>query len=596
MAPKRIRFQNILLVAAFVLATSLGLARPAHAQDTQNFSIQSFEADYYLDRTPEKVSTMRVTEHIVAEFPASDQNHGIVRAIPKTYKDHSVDLKISSVTDTSGHALNYSTETENNNLVLKIGDADTFVHGQQHYKISYHLQHVTANFDTHDELFWDINGDQWSQPFGSVTARLHISANIADALRPDNRCFVGKAGSTEQSCHVTTDAEGGGAVVTMASTRPLEPGETMSVVLGFAPGTFAKYTVPLSQIIWTTVGVIVLGFAPPLAASIFMFRKWQKYGRDAKSRGTIVVQYLPPKELSILGSSGVLKQSFATSAVSAQILDLAVRGYVKVYEQKEKSILKDKTVYSLELIKAPTNVRTEEKAVIDMLFGDAAVGKKVQLKDLSSKLYKKSAELGKTIDKQLASEGYFIKPPSQVFQAYIGWGFVLIAVGFAGLFIVPYMFGFVLAGVIVLGMARLMPARTQKGVDMRDYLFGLRDYMKLAEADRIKALQSPRGTLTEKIDTADEKQLVVLYERLLPYAMLFGIEREWVKEFAKLYHDTSPDWYSGTSAFNAVYFAGAMHSFSSESTTAFSPPSNSSGSGFSGGAGGGGGGGGGGGW
>jgi uncharacterized membrane protein len=132
---------------------------------------------------------------------------------------------------------------------------------------------------------------------------------------------------------------------------------------------------------------------------------------------------------------------------------------------------------------------------------------------------------------------------------------------------------------------------------MRDYLLGLRMYMRLAEADRLKVLQSPHGELTEKINIDDKTQLVKLYERLLPYAMLFGIEKQWASEFAKLY-DQPPDWYAGNAAFNAVYFAAAMNSFSVASAASFTPPSNSSSSGFGGGgfAGGGGGGGGGGGW
>ena len=72
--------------------------------------------------------------------------------------------------------------------------------------------------------------------------------------------------------------------------------------------------------------------------------------------------------------------------------------------------------------------------------------------------------------------------------------------------------------------------------------------------------------------------------------MLFGIEKEWAKQFASLY-DQQPDWYSGTGTFNAVYFASAMHTIDTTMTQSFTPPS-SSGSG----AGGGGGGGGGGGW
>jgi len=104
-------------------------------------------------------------------------------------------------------------------------------------------------------------------------------------------------------------------------------------------------------------------------------------------------------------------------------------------------------------------------------------------------------------------------------------------------------------------------------------------------------MQSPHGKLTEKIDTGDKKQLIKLYEKLLPYAMLFGVEKAWIKEFAGLY-DAQPDWYSGSGAFNAGYFAGSLSSFSAASNAGFTAPSSSGGGGSAGGGGGGGGGGG----
>jgi uncharacterized membrane protein len=121
--------------------------------------------------------------------------------------------------------------------------------------------------------------------------------------------------------------------------------------------------------------------------------------------------------------------------------------------------------------------------------------------------------------------------------------------------------------------------------------------MQIAEAERIKLLQSPSGRYTEKIDTSDGTQVVRVYERLLPYAMLFGIEKEWAKQFAALYAE-QPEWYHGTGTFNAVLFASAMHDFSVASSQSFTSPSSSSSSGMGGGgfSGGGGGGGGGGGW
>jgi uncharacterized membrane protein YgcG len=155
----------------------------------------------------------------------------------------------------------------------------------------------------------------------------------------------------------------------------------------------------------------------------------------------------------------------------------------------------------------------------------------------------------------------------------------------------PFTAGIAGAGIIVMIASQFMPARTALGVEKREYLLGLKLYMKMAEADRLKALQSPRGELTEKINVADNTQLVKLYEKLLPYAMLFGIEKDWAKEFSALYTE-SPDWYAGHSAFNAAYFAGSMASFGTASTQSFTPPSSSGSGGSSGGGGGGGGGGG----
>lgn len=91
-----------------------------------------------------------------------------------------------------------------------------------------------------------------------------------------------------------------------------------------------------------------------------------------------------------------------------------------------------------------------------------------------------------------------------------------------------------------------------------------------------------------------------LYERVLPYAMLFGQEAEWNKQLGAYYEyiNSQPDWYQGNStAFNAAIFVGAMSSFSTSTTTyTISSSSSSSGSSGGGSSGGGGGGGGGGGW
>jgi uncharacterized membrane protein YgcG len=158
--------------------------------------------------------------------------------------------------------------------------------------------------------------------------------------------------------------------------------------------------------------------------------------------------------------------------------------------------------------------------------------------------------------------------------------------------------GAAIAGLLIILVAVNLRPLTEKGVAMRDYLKGLEMYMKLAEAERIRTMQSPEGAAKlPGLDVTDTKQLVKLYERLLPYAIVFGIEKAWAEQFAALYQEP-PEWYGGNwQSFNAGVFAASLGSFTTSTSNTFSPPNSSSSSGFSGGSsGGGGGGGGGGGW
>ncbi len=566
------------LVVAITLA-GLMPALPVSA-GVQDFTINSFTADYYLSRDEAKVSELRVDETIVATFPQTDQNHGLLRAIPKSYKNHSLELTVQKVTNGVGKKIDYTTSTENDNLVLKIGDPEAYVHGQQQYMISYTMRGVASMQADQDEFYWDINGDQWPQAMGVVTARVHMTPDIASEVSRDAVCYTGPQGSLLNDCMLSAGSD----VIVATTTKSLAGYETLSVVIGFKPGTFADYQPSMRQILeWLRTAAIIIG--PALFALIMVIIGWRRNGRDAKGKGVIVPQYLPPKDTSVLASSFVLQEGHDAKAISATIIDLAVRHYIKIYEVGGKD-------YELEVIKAPKDIGPDELSVLTMIFGTAKVGDRVNMASLKNKLAAESAALGKTISIRTTKAGYFLMRPERARAPYLIIGGILMIVGF---FAAPLGLGLLGAGLILVIGSRAMPARTVSGVELREYLLGMRDYMKLAEAERIKVLQSPHGRLTEKVDVGNKKQLIKLYERLLPYAMLFGIEKEWAKQFANLYQE-APDWYSGHAAFNAVWFASSIGGFNSVSAQAFTAPSSSSGSGFGGGSGGGGGGGGGGGW
>lgn len=568
-----------------VMLLALALALPARAS-TQDFTINSFTADYYLSRASDGVAEMRIAETIVADFPDFDQNHGILRALPQTYQGHGLELHVESVHKTGGTDWPYSTSTDNGNTVLQIGDPDVYVHGQQTYLITYTVRGVANDEQNDSNLFWNVNGDQWPQTFGPVTARLHIPKNLVNAVQTNNvACFTGRAGATQTDCTSSLTPDGDGLLLSVRTLRALNGYETLSFKVGLTQSAFHAYQMSASYL-WS---LIILGFvlvAPTPLAAWWVWRRWRVSGRDAKGKGVIVPQYIPPKEVSVLGSSAVLKERFVPAALSAAVIDLVVRHYLKIYETGKHF---GKFSYSIELVKLPKDLRLEEQQIVDMLFGiSPQIGTLINLDTLSKKLYTQAQQIGHQINVDLTKQGFFVQNPDRARLPYFIASGVLAAAAFLYM---PYTLGLLGASAACLIGAAIMAARTPKGAELKDYLLGLRDYMKLAEAERLRVLQSPHGELTQKIDVADKGTLITLYEHLLPYAMLFGIEKDWARQLASLYTQP-PDWYSGSGAFNAVYFASAMSGFSAQTTQSFTPPSSSGGSG----AGGGGGGGGGGGW
>ena len=129
------RLARIVTVLALAMGPVLLVGSPA-AADTNDFTITSFTADYYLDRDEGGRSTLRTVETIVAEFPEFDQNHGIYRNLVDDYQGHPTNIDVESVTDENGRSLEYDTETEGPFYILQIGDGDVYVHGETTYVIT----------------------------------------------------------------------------------------------------------------------------------------------------------------------------------------------------------------------------------------------------------------------------------------------------------------------------------------------------------------------------------------------------------------------------------------------------------------------------
>ena len=590
----------------------------ALAQDVQNFTISNFEVDYYLSQNSDKSSSLKVDEKIVAEFPSFDQNHGILRAIPQRYQDHTLSLKIDSVKKADGSSWNYSTYHENDNLVLKIGDANKFVHGSQTYLISYTMRNVINFQSSGDEFYWDVNGDQWPQTFDQVVARIHIPSQLQTSLQDRQVCYSGYFGEVNQTCEISRSKLPTETLITAITTQSLAAYQTLTFVIGFNSNTFSlgpevAHEQFVKKIKNVASGIFVV--TPLFVAFGIMLNRWRKFGDDPKGRGVIIAEYQPPKGLDVLSSDYIFKGELRPQAISAALIELATKKLITIYEIPKHGWFGKKD-YELELKSLknpPAWLSGEAREVLSAVFENLASPKRVKISNFKSSstknyLYESLNKTKEHLAENLYSEGYYIKNPSKIRSSYMTWSVLPFLAGIGLLFVsrgqfYPLTFlavGLLIAALVMFLFAFIMPARTQRGVVVHDYMLGLKSYIKLAEADRLKYLQSTEGA--EKIidktnfNPKSPTAKIKLFESLLPYAILFGLEKSWAKQFEGIYAKP-PDWYQGNpSAFQTGIIVGSVGDFNASANSSFAAPSSSGGSGFSGGAGGGGGGGGGGGW
>lgn len=599
------------------------VALDAAGTGVDDFEFASFDALYELSRADDGRSHLRTVETFVAVFPEFDQNRGIRRALVTDYKGHSTGLHMVSVTDENGVPRSYevATDDEGFTTVTIAVPEGQYVHGEQTYVLEYTQTDVTATSTdlvdnvTRDEFYWDTNGTGWRQPFGEVSATLKVSSEIRSALTGEAYCFYGYEGSTDQ-CQITSSGDG----EFTAEVADLFGGQNMTIVVSFDEGTFAGAP------FWAYVPILaLLAIALTIFGLLFALITRFVFWRDAPGRGTIIAQYEGPEGLGMFVASNIAGKP--RKGMAAAIVDLAVQknlrilehdqGWSKVFgvqklssaglapdEQRVMGALFSINPFSMGGVlpglrnifsvggSTPTPLAEPEGEVRWLTKGDTVLGQQV-------------VALTKAVEKEVEAGGLRRKPSWKpmliALGAFVLAGILLIAqtvfggggetnvvITVVGLNILPWI------AILSLGALTRRRPLTTKGAELREHLLGLREFIRVAETDRLQMLQSVSGA--ERVTTTDGAAIIKIYEKLLPYAVIFGLEKEWAAELAK-YYDTStpPDWYSGTNGFAIGAFAAGIGSLSSSVSTSYSGSSGSSSSGGGGGGGSSGGGGGGGG-
>jgi hypothetical protein len=262
----------LLCCSLLICLLSLGIPQVVSAQTTpvKPFALNSFSGTYYLSRDAQNHSLLTVEEVIIANFSSTSSLSGITRALPRTYQGRSVDIRIQSIQDASGQAIPYKTAVDKDkNLVITTGDPAITLYGTQTFRIKYQTRNVVNLSGKTDEFLLNVNGRGWSEPFGQVTASVHIPNSFNARLSTEPTCTIGLQTSSSGDCTLKNRTVNGEKIIDVKSNQGVPANASLIVKFQFQPDTFSNKTNAWSYFLPTVAGATAVG---ALVASAYFFK------------------------------------------------------------------------------------------------------------------------------------------------------------------------------------------------------------------------------------------------------------------------------------------------------------------------------------
>ena len=616
--------------------------------------IRSFHSDIQVFESGD----MRVRETIVVQSEGNKIRRGIYRDFPTRYKDNMgnnyvVGFNIVSIRR-DGQNEKFHTENRSNGIRIYIGDKNrTLRNGIYSFELTYRTNRQLGFFDSHDELYWNVTGNDWAFPILKATASVKLPDGIsADEIKLNG--YTGFSGSRGKDFIADVTSAG---IAQFETTSELGIKEGLTIVVGFPKGFVIEPDLKqkMAYILEDNQGLLV-GLGGLLLIMIYYLYVWFQVGRDPEA-GVIIPHYEPPKDYSPAAMRFISRMGYDQTCFAAALVNLAVKGHVKIAESAGTFFLEklrtneikpawDETVLMNELFGHHSSItlkQSNHKRIAMALDEHESV-----LEKNYEKVYFKTNAgsfilglvltvivLGITLFSQIQADDnvaalfmivwlgiWSMVVCGLISNAWHEWKRAHSASGYIKAFHLTFFAGvFLLAEVVAIFIFtkissllfpvlivvavlinwlfyELLKAPTRAGRKLLDKIQGFKNYIDIAEKQELDYKYA--GGKTPE-----------LFERILPYAIALGVEEQWSRQFEDVLAQASigeqhysPSWYRGSnwSSSNISGFTNSVsNSLGNAIASSSRAPGSSSGGGFSGGggggsSGGGGGGGGGGGW
>ncbi|MBZ5520717.1 MAG: DUF2207 domain-containing protein [Acidobacteriia bacterium] len=626
---------------------------PALAAQTER--IHSFDSQI----TVQTDGVLQVRETITVEAAGVEIKHGIYRDFPTRYKDmlgnaRAVGFKLAGV-ERDGRPEPFHTGDLENGIRVYIGDRKKELSpGIYTYVLRYETNRQLGFFKDHDELYWNVTGLSWKFPIDVATATVLLPPKVR-ASSPALEGYTGPAGAKGQDYTAARDEQGN----PVFRAENLSAYEGLTIVVSWPKGLIAEPD-SRQRLSWFVQDnrALIVGLIGLAAVLLYYFLVWTAVGRDPRP-GTIMPLYEPPADISPAAMRYLQQMEFDDRMLTADILDLAAKGYATIDCDKsdhysairkpdsrktEGRLLPDERTLARKLFESGDRVRFEQKNY--KLISAARDALRIGLKNAMEKVYFVTnirylwpgiALTALSVVALMLVDAFHNGPLVLFLSVWLSgwsvgvslflktvfnaWRDVVVEgffkhLNFMAVFYTIFALPFVAAEVFVLVMLYknaglptfLVMAATIGSNTLFHHLLRAPTRAGRQVLDRIEgfrmflsAVEGPRlSTVTPPARTPE------LFERYLPHALALGVEQKWAEQFSEVLKRArqaggdgrgySPSWYSGA-GLGALSAGAFASSFGSSFSSAISSSSTAPGSssGSGGGSSGGGGGGGGGG-
>jgi len=575
-----------------------------------DYKINSYDISLVVNEN----NSMNITENIGAYF--GTYKHGIFRKLPLKNKVERLDgtvsnnrVKISNVlvSDLS------TTYNESGYKVIKIGDANSTLIGAKNYTIKYSYNLGKDTGKNYDELYFNLIGTEWDTTIDNIT----FTIEMPKEFDTDKIGFSSGNRYSTYSNGVAFIVSGN--TITGKCNRKLNPGEALTIRLELPEGYFVNASSNFDFI-------MIISLMLPIIFAFISILFWNKYGKDRMVIET--VEFYPPEDCNS-AEIGFLYKGFSNSKdVVSLVVYLANKGYLKIVETEKKVMFFTNKDYKFIKLKEYDGDNEYERIFFNGLF---KLKDEVSSSDLKYKFYRTLDSITKGFNEKTSKEEIFeekatnknfmvilmiivtfvlitIKPvgeymnytsaiPALIFPC-VGFAVIfaglfgkipglpkILAViwgsGFGGvpwfaiilpairadyIYLVTYIIGIIAISIMCITL-KFMPKRTKYGAEILGKIRGFRNFLKVAEKDKL-----------EELVLKDPKY----FYNILPYTYVLGVSDKWIKKFETIAIQ-SPNWYDdGSGTFNYSSFSDFMSSTMTTATSAMSSSPSSSGGGSGG--------------